>query len=109
MICVEITFEIDPAIAKKDQLRLAINRYSVTQKSIDQLLQANACYEDESAFLEAQQNDDWPSAKMVNQLISQAVQLGASDIHIDPQENDMRIHSGLMDTKNGANITNQNE
>ena len=38
------------------------------------------------ALLEAQQTDDSPVANMLNQLISQAVQLGASDIHIDPGE-----------------------
>ena len=59
-------------------------------------------YEDELAFLEAQQNDDSAVAKMVNQLISQAVQLGASDIHIDPQETEMLIRfrvDGILRTE----------
>ena len=95
-------FEIDPAIAKKDELRLAINRYYGMQKSIDQMLQEMPAYEDELAFLEAQQNDDSAVAKMVNQLISQAVQLGASDIHIDPQETEMLIRfrvDGILRTE----------
>lgn len=95
-------FEIDPAIAKKDEIRLAINRYYGMQKSIDQMLQEMPAYEDELAFLEAQQNDDSAVAKMVNQLISQAVQLGASDIHIDPQETDMLIRfrvDGILRTE----------
>ena len=84
-------FEIDPAIAKKKELSLAINRYYGMQKSIDQMLQEMPMNEDDQAFLEAQQSDDSAVAKMVNQLISQAIQLGASDIHIDPHETETLI------------------
>ncbi|MCM3568391.1 GspE/PulE family protein [Neobacillus mesonae] len=84
-------FEIDPAIAKKEELHLAINRYYGMQKSIDQVLQEMPVSEDDPAYMEAQQSDDSPVAKMVNQLINQAVQLGASDIHFDPQETEMFI------------------
>lgn len=84
-------FEIDAAIAKKEELHLAINRYYGMQKSIDQMLQEMPVSEDDPAFLEAQQSDDSPVAKMVNQLLNQAVQLGASDIHFDPQETEMVI------------------
>ncbi len=84
-------FEIDPAIAKKKELSLAINRYYGMQKSIDQMLQEMPMNEDDQAFLESQQSDDSAVAKMVNQLISQAVQLGASDIHIDPHETETLI------------------
>ncbi len=95
-------FEIDPAIAKKEELHLAINRYYGMQKSIDQVLQEMPVSEDDPAFLEVQQSDDSPVAKMVNQLISQAVQLGASDIHFDPQETEMVIRlriDGLLRTE----------
>lgn len=95
-------FEIDPAIAKKEELHLAINRYYGMQKSIDQVLQEMPVSEDDPAFLEVQQSDDSPVAKMVNQLISQAVQLGASDIHFDPQEMEMVIRlriDGLLRTE----------
>ncbi|WP_313801073.1 ATPase, T2SS/T4P/T4SS family [Cytobacillus sp.] len=95
-------FEIDPAIAKKDELRLAINRYYGMQKSIDQMIQEMPTSEDDQAFLEAQQSDDSAVAKMVNQLISQAVQLGASDIHIDPHETETLIRirvDGILRTE----------
>ncbi|WP_338470404.1 ATPase, T2SS/T4P/T4SS family [Niallia sp. XMNu-256] len=104
-------FEIDPAIAKKDELRLAINRYYGMQKSIDQMLQEIPLYEDDLALLEAQQNDDSAVAKMVNQLISQAVGLGASDIHFDPQETDMLIRlrvDGILRTERSLPIQMNN-
>ncbi|WP_078430218.1 GspE/PulE family protein [Alkalihalobacterium alkalinitrilicum] len=84
-------FEIEPAIAKKDELRLAINRYYGMQKSIDQMLKDINSNDDEELLLEVQQSDDSPVAKMINQLISQAVQVGASDIHFDPLETDTVI------------------
>lgn len=84
-------FEIDPVIAKKAELDLAISRYYGMQKSIDQMLLDMPTNEDDEAFLEAQQSDDSPVAKMVNQLIKQAVQLGASDIHFDPHETELVI------------------
>ncbi|MDT8859516.1 ATPase, T2SS/T4P/T4SS family [Alkalihalobacillus sp. MEB130] len=79
-------FQIEPLIAKKENLKIAINRYYGMQKSIEQLLNEMSIREDDPAFLEAQQADDSPVAKMINQIIYQAVQLEASDIHIDPHE-----------------------
>lgn len=79
-------FQIEPVIAKKEELKLAINRYYGMQQSIDQMMEGLPEDETELALLEAQQTDDSPVANMLNQLISQAVQLGASDIHIDPGE-----------------------
>ena len=104
-------FEIDPAIAKKEELRLAINRYYGMQKSIDQMLQEIPMYEDELALLEAQQSDDSAVAKMVNQLIGQAVGLGASDIHFDPQETEMLIRlrvDGILRTERSLPIKMNN-
>lgn len=95
-------FEIDPVIAKKVELDLAINRYYGMQKSIEQMLLDMPTNEDDQAFIEAQQSDDSPVAKMVNQLIKQAVQLGASDIHFDPHETELVIRmriDGLLRTE----------
>lgn len=38
---------------------------------------------------------DAPVIKLVNQLISQAVELGASDIHIEPMENELQVRYRL--------------
>ncbi|WP_209121980.1 GspE/PulE family protein [Alkalihalobacillus sp. BA299] len=84
-------FEIEPAIAKKEELRLAINRYYGMQKSIDQMLRDINTNDDDELLLEAQQSDESPVAKMINQLIYQAVQVGASDIHIDPLDTETVI------------------
>jgi type IV pilus assembly protein PilB len=84
-------FQIEPVIAKKHEVQVALNRYYGMQKSIDKMLEDMPLNEDDEGFLEAQQSDDSPVAKMVNQLLSQALQVGASDIHIDPHENETLI------------------
>ena len=84
-------FQIQPAIAKKEEVRLAINRYYGMQKSIDQMVDDLMPKDDDPALLEMQQSDESPVAKMVNQLIYQAVQEGASDIHIDALETETII------------------
>lgn len=87
-------FTIEPVIAKKDELRLAINRYYGMQKSIDQMMKDVS--EDELEVGKPNQPiDDSPAAKMVNQLITQATQLGASDIHIEPMEDETKIRLRL--------------
>ena len=84
-------FRIEPTIAKRHEIQVALNRYYGMQKSIDKMLEDMPLNEDDEGFLEAQQSDDSPVAKMVNQLLSQALQVGASDIHIDPHEHETLI------------------
>ncbi|MBM7662321.1 type IV pilus assembly protein PilB [Bacillus mesophilus] len=84
-------FQIEPAIAKRNEIQVALNRYYGMQKSIDKMLEDMPLNEDDEGFLEAQQADDSPVAKMVNQLLGQAIQVGASDVHIDPHENETLI------------------
>lgn len=81
--------QIQPVMVKSEELRLAIQRYYGMQQSIDQILK------DTPDKLETtvghDQSETSPVAQMVDQLIAQAVQLGASDIHIDAQELETRI------------------
>ncbi|MCT8137499.1 Flp pilus assembly complex ATPase component TadA [Anaerobacillus sp. CMMVII] len=104
-------FDIQPAIAKKQELQLAINRYYGMQKSIEQMLKDIPTDEDDQAYIEAQQSDDSPVARMVNQLLQQAVQIGASDIHIDPHEYETHIRfrvDGVLRTEKTVPKTMQN-
>jgi type IV pilus assembly protein PilB len=74
-------FEIEPVIAAKDEIKQFIDRYYGLQESMDEVLESIP-HEEE---LETQiTNDDAPVVRLVNQILQQAVQLGASDIHFDP-------------------------
>ncbi len=92
---------IEPAIASKDELTRAIKRYYGLQETVDQIMQnLQPGPMDESNA--APNDEDSPVVKTVNQIIIQAIGLGASDIHIDPQEDSLRIRyrvDGMMRTE----------
>jgi type IV pilus assembly protein PilB len=92
---------IEPTIASKDELLRAIKRYYGLQESVDAIMQNMQTKEAETERPQ-QEEEDSPVVKTVNQVITQAVQVGASDIHIDPQEDSLRIRyrvDGVMRTE----------
>ncbi|MDF2937776.1 MAG: type secretory pathway, ATPase PulE/Tfp pilus assembly pathway, ATPase PilB, partial [Paenibacillaceae bacterium] len=94
-------FRIEPVIASKDELFRAIRRYYGLQETVDQIMQNLDQWEGEDK-IQQNMDADSPVVKTVNQLIYQAVQTGASDIHIDPQEDGLRIRyrvDGIMRTE----------
>ncbi|MEO3945472.1 ATPase, T2SS/T4P/T4SS family [Gorillibacterium sp. CAU 1737] len=80
---------VEPVIASKEELVRAIVRYYGLQDSIEQIAQSMQAREEE--VLQTAQDNDSPVVKTVNQIIQQAVQLNASDVHFDPQEDGLRI------------------
>jgi len=93
-------FQIVPAIATKDELQRAITKYYDIQQSLDEAI---GDYMPEEAVEEAGITDeDSPVVRLVNQIISNAVQQRASDIHFDPQEVEVKIRyriDGVMMTE----------
>ena len=94
--------DIFPVIAGEYTLRNAIDRYY--QQSDAQLQSLLKSVEDEGAsdleLLEDQQDEevkaselaeDAPVVKLINGLLTDAVKRGASDIHIEPFEHEMRV------------------
>ncbi|UOF90171.1 GspE/PulE family protein [Fodinisporobacter ferrooxydans] len=93
-------FLIEPVIASKDDVQRAINRYYSMQESLQEMIQTTQ-QTDTLQDTEAA-NDDSPVVRTVNQLIIQAVQMRASDIHIDPQSDSVRIRyriDGILRTE----------
>jgi type IV pilus assembly protein PilB len=93
-------FLIEPAIASKEEIQKAINRYYGMQESLQEMIQTTQSQE--AAIDSDAASDDSPVVRTVNQLITQAVQLRASDIHIDPQSDSVRIRyriDGILRTE----------
>lgn len=91
---------IEPAIASREELERAIRRYYGLQESVERVMQNLEAREADDALPEDDENS--PVVKTVNQIIQQAVQIGASDIHIDPQEDSLRVRyrvDGMMRTE----------
>lgn len=93
-------YQIVPAIATKDELQRAITKYYDLQQSLEE---AMGDFVTEEEVEEAGITDeDSPVVKLVNQIISNAVQQRASDIHFDPQELELKIRyriDGVMMTE----------
>lgn len=79
-------FEIEPVIATKDEILRSINKYYETSESMDELLEGFEPNMQVKVEDERITEDDSPIVRLVNQLLQNAVQQRASDIHIDPQE-----------------------
>jgi type IV pilus assembly protein PilB len=82
-------FRIEPAIATRDELTRAIARHYGLRDSMSQMMIELPSQEE---IEETEITDeDSPIVRLVNQMIQQAVQLKASDIHVDPGENNLAI------------------
>lgn len=85
-------FEIKPAISTKDDIIVAIEEfYKVAEQSDgDMFLGTEDVGDDELSKLTDVESEA-PAVKLVNYIIQKAVADRASDIHIEPQENDLRV------------------
>jgi type IV pilus assembly protein PilB len=82
-------FTIEPAIATRDEVERAINRMYSMQDSVKELMEdINIAREIEESEIT---DEDSPIVRLVSQMFEQAVQVRASDIHIDPQEDGVRV------------------
>ena len=100
--------DVKPLVATTADVATAINRYHHLNEPIDELVQNfrrdqyvevvhEPDYEDLSTFI--QKSTTPPIIKMVDSIIIQAVDLRASDIHLEPQETFVRLRfriDGIM-------------
>jgi type IV pilus assembly protein PilB len=81
--------QIEPVVSTKEDILEAINRFARSEKEIEFELDEGGRREREER--EEADADDAPIVKYVNLLVTEAVADRASDIHIEPMENDVRI------------------
>lgn len=85
-------FDIKPVVSSESSLLAAIDRYYKMDKTVEQV---TANVEEEVDVTKSEMMtkvvEDAPIVKFVNLIITQAISDRASDIHIEPQEKDLRI------------------
>ncbi|MDQ0351994.1 type IV pilus assembly protein PilB [Alkalibacillus filiformis] len=81
-------FKIEPVIAIKDEIRQSIMKLYEREDLTEEFEDIQPDQQTEDLSLEEEAS---PVVKLMNQLIQQAVVEKASDIHIDPQENQVLI------------------
>jgi type IV pilus assembly protein PilB len=79
---------IKPVAASVEDLNLLLSRLARMDESIEDIVDEGV---DEEADLQLEDDNDAPVIKLVHSIVAQAVQQGASDIHVNPEEGDTRV------------------
>jgi type IV pilus assembly protein PilB len=81
---------IRPAAASVEDLNLLLTRLARMDESIEDIVDEDEI-EDAQSVLADEADNDAPIIKLVHSVVAQAIQQGASDIHINPEEGDTRV------------------
>jgi type IV pilus assembly protein PilB len=82
---------VRPVAASVEDLNLLLARLARMDDSIEDIVEEGADSEDEADLLVDEADSDAPIIKLVHSIVAQAVQQGASDIHVNPEEGDTRV------------------
>ena len=88
--------DVQPAVAGERAIKKYIDKFYATTDSLASIMEG---IEDDIELVEEMEDEDItgqdgqnaPVVKLVNTLLAEAVKLGASDIHIEPYERNMRV------------------
>lgn len=86
--------EIRPVVAALSDLDQAIERFAAGQADVDGMLDdvEDSLYTDEDEDDgEDAEGEGSAAAKLLNQIVTEAIRQGAGDIYIEPQETEMRV------------------
>ncbi len=92
-------FIIDPVIASRADILTFIDRVYTIQETVEEL---RSLVPKEDELEQEVTNEESPVVRLVNQIIDQAVQQRVSDIHIDPDDNEVLVRyriDGLLQTQ----------
>ena len=83
--------QVIPVIAAKGEIDKAIRQHFTMRESMEQIVEDAQLEEEIDPDDLSLMTDDAPIVRMVNDIIEQAVNDGASDIHIEPRENELIV------------------
>ncbi len=82
---------IRPAAASVEDLNLLLARLTSMDESIEDLGDEESEDAEPGSLLVDEADSDAPIIKLVHSIVAQAIQQGASDIHVNPEEGDTRV------------------
>jgi len=82
---------IRPAAASVEDLNLLLTRLVQMGESIEDIVEDEEDKDAEQNLLLDEADDGAPIIKLVHSIVAQAVQQGASDIHVNPEEGDTHV------------------
>lgn len=84
-------YDIKSVVATKEGILSAIERYCKSESMEDAFQDLDVGEEENELSKLHEISEDAPIVKLANLIITRAVKEGASDIHIEPQEKDIRV------------------
>jgi type IV pilus assembly protein PilB len=82
---------IRPAAASVEDLNLLLARLAAMDESIEDIIDEDADEQAERDMSVDDADSDAPVIKLVHSIVAQAIQQGASDIHVNPEEGDTKV------------------
>lgn len=82
---------VKPVAASVEDLNLLLNRLAHMDESIEDIVEEEVDSDEEQDLQVDEADRDAPIIKLVHSIVAQAVQQGASDIHVNPEEGDTRV------------------
>jgi type IV pilus assembly protein PilB len=82
---------VRPAAASVEDLNLLLARLARMDESIEDIVDDEVDADAETDLRLEEGEQDAPIIKLVHSIVAQAVQQGASDIHVNPEEGDTRV------------------
>jgi type IV pilus assembly protein PilB len=79
------------AAASVEDLNLLLGRLTRADESIEDIVEDDHASDAEVDIRVDEDDSDAPIIKLVHSIVAQAVQQGASDIHVNPEEGDTRV------------------
>ncbi len=83
--------EVRPVVAPAEDIAMLIGKMNRLEKAMAEAIDEEPEEVDERIDGPVDRADDAPVIKLVNSVIAQAVEEGASDIHFEPEGRDMRV------------------
>lgn len=81
-------YHIEVVVATKKDIEWSINRYYLPQKEEEPLTVSD---DDDISAIDLEEENDGPTISFVVSMISKALVMGASDIHIEPHEKEVIV------------------
>ena len=90
---------VEPVVVSREDLDVLLQRVNGLENDVDENLELEPVAEDGEIDLLQSSADDAPTVRLVRSIIAHAIEAGASDIHFDPGDGELRVRyriDGIM-------------
>jgi type IV pilus assembly protein PilB len=89
---------VEPVVVSREDLDVLLQRVNSLENEVDENLELESVADD-AVDIHESSADDAPTVKLVRSIIAHAIEAGASDMHFDPHDGELRVRyriDGIM-------------